>query len=130
MNEESERDSIRGNSNWCDICVYIYVWRYVWHNSSICHTYIMWVELDHSHFLYVPAVSNLIIPLETAQGFKIEPCACVCVKYPVFCLQHYYCSKNKPILYLDMVYCKFLLYVSIEVCLASSNLAPKLTFFT
>ena len=25
------------------------------------------------------------------------------------------CSESKPILYLDMVYCKFLLYVSIEI---------------
>ena len=27
----------------------------------------------------------------------------------------YYCSESKTILYLDMVYCKFLLYVSIEI---------------
>ena len=40
--------------------VYIYVWRYVCHNSSACHAYVMWAELDHSHFLYVPAVSNVV----------------------------------------------------------------------
>ena len=30
------------------------------HNSSTCHIYIMWVELGHSHFLYMPAVSNVV----------------------------------------------------------------------
>ena len=29
--------------------------------------------------------------------------------------RRYYCSKSKTILYLDMVYCKFLLYVSVEI---------------
>ena len=38
--------------------LYTYVWRYVCHNSSACHAYVMWVELDHIYFLYVPAVSN------------------------------------------------------------------------
>ena len=27
----------------------------------------------------------------------------------------YYCSESKSILYLDMVYCKFLLYVSVQI---------------
>ena len=30
--------------------VYIYVWMYVCHNSSACHVYVMWAELDHSLF--------------------------------------------------------------------------------
>ena len=30
------------------------------HNSSACHVYVMWAELDRSHFLYVPAVSNVV----------------------------------------------------------------------
>ena len=29
-------------------------------NSSACHVYVMWAELGHSHFLYVPAVSNVV----------------------------------------------------------------------
>ena len=29
--------------------------------------------------------------------------------------RHYYCSEIKTILYLDTVYCKFLLYVSVEI---------------
>ena len=30
------------------------------HNSSACHAYVMWAELGHSHFLYMPAVSNVV----------------------------------------------------------------------
>ena len=40
--------------------MYIYVWRYVCHNSSACHAYVMWVELGYCHFLYVPAVLNVV----------------------------------------------------------------------
>ena len=29
-------------------------------NSSACHVYVMWAEFVQSHFLYVPAVSNLV----------------------------------------------------------------------
>ena len=32
----------------------------------------MWADLGHSDFLYVPAVSNLVTPLETAQVFKLN----------------------------------------------------------
>ena len=32
-------------------------------NSSACHAYIMWAELGHCHFLYVPTE-----PLETARA--------------------------------------------------------------
>ena len=39
---------------------YIYVWRYVCHISSACHVCVMWAELCHSHFLYVPVVSNVV----------------------------------------------------------------------
>ena len=40
--------------------IYIYVWRYVCHNSSACLVYVMWAELGHCRFLYVPAVSNVL----------------------------------------------------------------------
>ena len=30
-------------------------------NSSACHIYVMWAELGHYHFLYVPAVSNVVL---------------------------------------------------------------------
>ena len=42
------------------IYIYIYVWRYVCHNSSACHSYVMWAELGHCYFLYVPAVLNVV----------------------------------------------------------------------
>ena len=29
-------------------------------SSSACYIYVMWAELGHSHFLYVPAVSNIV----------------------------------------------------------------------
>ena len=44
------------NLSWCGI----YVWRYICHNSSACHVHVMWAELGHIHFLYVPAVSNVV----------------------------------------------------------------------
>ena len=34
------------NSSWCSICVYIYVWRYVCHNSSACHAHKMFRPKD------------------------------------------------------------------------------------
>ena len=30
------------------------------HNSCACHAYVMWAELGHCHFLYVPAVLNVV----------------------------------------------------------------------
>ena len=30
------------------------------HISSACHAYIMWAWLVHCHFLYVPAVLNVV----------------------------------------------------------------------
>ena len=61
--------------------VYIYVWRYVKPNSSTYHVYVMWEELGHSHFLHVPAVSN-VVTNRNGTGTKnvlMEPCATVCV---------------------------------------------------
>ena len=42
------------------IYIYIYVWRYACHISSACHAYVMWAELGHCHFLYMPAVLNVV----------------------------------------------------------------------
>ena len=39
---------------------YIYVWRYVCNNSCACHASVMWAELVQCHFLYVPAVLNVV----------------------------------------------------------------------
>ena len=44
-----------------DLNIYIYVWRYVCHTNSACHAYVMWAELGHCYFLYVPAVLNVVI---------------------------------------------------------------------
>ena len=38
----------------------IYVLRYICHNSSACHAYVMWAELSHCYFLYLPAVLNIV----------------------------------------------------------------------
>ena len=43
-----------------ELMLYIYVWRYVCRNSSACHEYVMWAELGHCHFLYMPAVLNIV----------------------------------------------------------------------
>ena len=56
-----ERDTIRGVQIRAGaVYMYIYVWRYVCHNSSACHAYVMWAELGHCHFLYVSAVLNVV----------------------------------------------------------------------
>ena len=76
----------------------------------------MWAELGHCHFLYVLAVFNVttgngtgtknVLKWNRALGFEFS------IQSSVY--GRYYCSKGKPILYLNMVSCKFLLYVSIE----------------
>ena len=107
------------NSSWCGIYIYIYVWRYVCHNSSACYAYVMWAELGHYHFLYVPAVLNVVttgngtgiknvLKWNRALGFEFSI-------HPIFCLWRHYCSESKPILYQDTDYCKFLLYVCVEI---------------
>ena len=58
--ERSERDTIRGVQIRAGaVYIYIYVWRYVCHISSAWYAYVMWAELGHCHFLYVPAVLNV-----------------------------------------------------------------------
>ena len=69
-------------------------------------------------FLYVPEVLNVVttgngtgtknvLKWNRALGFEFSIQSSV------------YGSESKPILYLDTVYCKFLLYVSIEIDLFS-----------
>ena len=87
------------------------------HNSSACHAYIMWAELVHYHFLYMPEVLNVVttgkgagtknvVKWNRVLGFEFSI-------HPIFCLQRYYCSESKPILYQGTVYCKFLHYVCV-----------------
>ena len=104
------------NSSWCDI--YIYIWRYVCHKSSACHIYVMWAELGHCHFVYVPAVLNVVTNgsgTGTENVFKWNHALEFEFSIQSSVLQRYYCSESKPNLYLDTVYCKFLLYVSVEI---------------
>ena len=72
----------------------------------------MCAELVNCHFLYMPAVLNVVttgngtgtknvLKWNRALGFEFS------IQYSV------YGSESKPILYLDTVYCKFLLYVSV-----------------
>ena len=44
----------------CLLSTFVMVFRYVCHNSSAYHAYVMWAELGHSHILYVPAISNKV----------------------------------------------------------------------
>ena len=103
------------------IRIYIWVWRYVCHNSSTCHAYVMWAELGHRHFLCVPAVSN-IVTTGNGTGTKMWNralqflCLVSSLLSTALLLQRYYCSKSKPILYLDTVYYyKFYSMHSVEI---------------
>ena len=95
--------------------MYIYVWRYVCHNSSACHVYVIWAELGHCHFLYVPAVINVVTTGNGAGTKNVLKWNCALGFEFSIQSSVYYCSESKPILYLDTVYCKFLLYVSVEI---------------
>ena len=97
------------------VYICMYVWRYMCHNSSACHAYVMWVEFGHCHFLHVPTVLNVVttrngmgtknfLKWNLALGFEFSI-------HPIFCLR----SESKPIFYQDTVYCKFLLYVCVEI---------------
>ena len=76
------------------------------------------VELGHSHFLYVPAVSNVVTYRNgtgTKNVLKGTVCFGLSLVSSLLSSRRYYCSENKTILYRDTVYCKFLLYVSVEI---------------
>ena len=78
----------------------------------------MWAELGHSHFLYVPAVSNVATNgngTGTKNVFKGTVCFGLSLVSSLLSSRRYYCSKNKTILYLATVYCKFFLYVNVEI---------------
>ena len=103
------------NSSWCGTCMY---GGGTYHNGSACHVYVMWAELAHGHFLYVPAVSNVVT---NGNGTGTKNVLKGTVRFGLSLVssllssRRYYCSDSKTILYLDTVNCKFLLYVSIEI---------------
>ena len=77
----------------------------------------MWAELGHRHFLYVPAVSNVVA---NGNGTGTKNVLKGTVRLGLSLVssllsRRNYCSESKLILYLDTVYCKFLLYVSVEI---------------
>ena len=119
--ERSERDTIRGvqiRAGAVYIYIYVCVWRYVCHNSSTCHVYVMWAKLSHSHFSYVPAVSNVVTngnDTGTKNVLKGTVRFGLNLVSSLLSSRRYNYSESKTILYLDTVYCKFILYVSIEI---------------
>ena len=129
IGKRSEQDTIRGVQIRAG-AVYIYVWRYVCHNSSACHVYVMWAELGHSHFLYVPAVSNVVT---NGSGTGTKNVLKGTVRFGLSLVssllssRRYYCSESKSIVYLDTVYCKFKLYVSVEINLFKHRYFSTLT---
>ena len=78
----------------------------------------MWADLGYCHFLYVPAVLNVVtdgngtatknvLKLNRALGFEFSIQPSVYGTTTV--------AQSKPIFHLDTVYCKVLLYVSVEI---------------
>ena len=69
-------------------------------------------------FLYAPAVSNVVTNgngTSTKNVFKGTVRFALSLVSSLLSTRRYYCSESKTILYLDTVYCKFLLYVSVEI---------------
>ena len=81
------------------------------HSSSTCHAYVMWVELGHGHFLYVPPVSN-VVTTGNCTGTKNVLKWNLALRF-VFSIQSSVYGATTVakvslcILYLDMVHCKF-----------------------
>ena len=78
---------------------------------------VMWAELGHCHFLYVPAVLNVTTGNGTGTKNVLKRTMRLSFSSVSSLLssQCYYCSESKPTLYLDAVYCKFLHYVSVDL---------------
>ena len=71
----------------------------------------MWAELGHSHFLYMPAVSNIVT---NGNGTGTKKVLKRTVRFgfslvsSLLSSRSYYCSESKTILYLYTVYYKYL----------------------
>ena len=69
-------------------------------------------------FLYVPAVSNVVT---NGNGTGTKNVLKGTIRFGFNLVSNllsswrYFCSESKAILYLDTVYCKFLIYVSVEI---------------
>ena len=86
------------------------------------------------NFLYVPAISNVVTNgncTGTKNVLKRTVRFDLSLVSSFLSSRHYYCSESKTILYLDTVYCKILLYVSIEINPSNIGiLASKLNLLT
>ena len=84
------------------------------HNSSACHSYIMWAELGHIHFYFYMCQlfqmqytgTKNVLKWNRALRFVFSIQSCVYGATTV---------AKVTILNLDTVYCKFSHYVSIEI---------------
>ena len=75
--------------------MYIYICMYggVWHNSSACHVYVIVGGVRLQPYFFTCQPFQTVV----TNGSSLLSTALI------------YCSESKPILYLDMVYCKFLI---------------------
>ena len=74
--------------------------------------------LGHSHFLYVPVVSDVVANRNgtgTKNVLKGTVRFGLSLVSSLLSSRRYWCSESKTIFYLDKVYRKFLLYVSVEI---------------
>ena len=116
--QASEASEILSGVYKFELMRYMYVWRYICHNSCSCHICVMWAELAHSHFSYMPAVSNVVTK---GNGTVTKNVLKGTLRYgfslvsSLLSSRRYYCSESKTLLYLDTVNCKFLPYVSVEI---------------
>ena len=75
-------------------------------------------EVRPHPFLYVPAVSNVVTNgngTGTTNFLKGTVHFGLSLVSSLLSSRCYYCSESKTIPYLDTVYCKFLLYVNVEI---------------
>ena len=77
------------------------------HNSSACYMYILRVELGHT------AMENVSYHFNTKNVINETVCFCYCLAFSLL-LRCHWCSESKPILYLNVVHCKFSLCVRVE----------------
>ena len=68
--------------------------------------------------MYMPAISSVVANgngTSTKNVLKGTVRFSLSLVSSLLSSRHYYCSESKTILYLDTVYCKFLLYVSVVI---------------
>ena len=73
-------------------------------SSNACHVYVMCVELGHIHFLYVPAISNVVTNgngTGTENVLKGSVHFSLSLVSSLLSLRRYHCSESKTILSLD-----------------------------